>query len=53
MNRKEKLGLAATTMSGGLFWGFVHSFENMDFVAICGLIAIGLLVSAVKGGATG
>ena len=48
MKRKEKLGAAVTAILAGLFWGLVHSFENIDFMAICGLIAIGLLISAAK-----
>ncbi len=43
------MGAAGTSFVGGLFWGVIHAFENLGFVAICVVIAVGFLISAAKG----
>ena len=49
MKRKVKLIAAGLCLAGGVSWGIMHSFEKRWALAICGVLALGFLVSAAKG----
>ena len=42
---ESNLSLGFIFILGGLFWGFMHGFQNVGFVAISLLIGVGFIIS--------
>ena len=51
MAKKENswFGAAAGAFFGGLFWGAWHGFENLQFIAVAWVFAIGCLIAGIVG----
>jgi hypothetical protein len=46
-NNQSLLTIGLICIGGGIFWGAIHSFENLGFVALALIAGVGLIIGHV------